>query len=132
MAIKNIKTIKELNLKNYGKPFSVELISNDGGIYEKMAQGVITFNEEEFNIYIFTGIFKKKYSGAVLNYKFNEIKDVNFGKYGFKHPYIQLFVDEERYLIFSYYYQVKDYLEQEKNIKDFFDCLGEIEVEIEE
>lgn len=130
MAIKNIQTIKDLDLLNYGRPFSVELISNDGGIYEKMGQGVITYNEKQFNIYIFEGVFKKKFKRKVLEYKFSDIKDVEFGKYGFKHPYVQIHFKENEYIVFSYYLKIKSHKEQEENINSFFDVLGEIEVEV--
>lgn len=130
MAIKTIETIKDLELLNFGRPFSIELISNDGGIYEKMGQGVITFNEKQFNIYIFEGIFKKKFSGKVLEFNFLDIKDVEFGKYGFKHPYVQIYFKENKYIVFSYYLKIKSYKEQEENINSFFNILGEIEVEV--
>lgn len=130
MGTKVIEMIKNLELLNLGKEFIVEFIPNDGGIYEKINQGVITFNEKEFNIYIFRGIFKKKFNGKTLKYKFSEIKDVDFGTYGFKHPYVKIIFEKDKYLVFSYYLKIKKFAEQEKNIKQFFDILGEIEVKI--
>lgn len=132
MAIKSINEIKELKLKNYGSPFVIEFVPNDGNIYEKMGQGVITYNLKEFNLYIFKGLFKKKYSGQVLSFKYSEIKDVEFGKYGFKHPYVKIIFEKDKYLVFSYFLKIKKYEEQEININNFFEILGEIEVTIEE
>lgn len=131
MAVKVIEMFEDLDLLNLGKKFIVEFIPNDGGIYEKNSRGIITFNKEEFNIYIFEGIFKKRYSGIILKYKFDEIEDVSFGTYGFKHPYVKIVFKKDKYIVFSYYLKIKKYAEQEQNINQFFDILNEIEVEIQ-
>lgn len=127
--MKRIEKIKELNLTNLGNLFLIELIPNDGNIYEGIGEAVITYNEECFNLHIFEGIFKKQYIKS-LEYKFADIKDVEFGKYGFKHPYVQIYFEKDLYLVFSYYLKIKNFSNQEENIKHFFNILGEIEVQL--
>lgn len=129
MRTKIKEQLEDLKLENLGVSFIVQLIPNDGKIYENIAEAVITFNNEEFNVHIFEGLFKKKYINS-LKFKYEDIKDVHFGKYGFKHPYVKIDFDIDVFFVFSYYLKVKGFSLQKENINKFFEILGEVEIEI--
>lgn len=129
MNNKLIKQIKDLSVMKEEAPFIIEIIPNDGLIFENIHQAIITYDDDVFSIYIFKGLFKKTFTGQIEKFKFENITDVEFGKYGFKHPYVKISFSEEKYLAFSYFEKIKSHQEQEKNIKTFFKKLKTIKNE---
>lgn len=126
MTNKLIKQVDDLKLLKDEFPFIIEVIPNDGLIYEGMNQAIITFSEELFTIYLFKGLIRKKFTGEVRDFKFKDITDIEFGKYSFKHPYVKISFNEEEYLVFSYFLKIKNHQKQEDNLKVFFKKLADI------
>lgn len=126
MTNKLIKQIDDLNLLKDGFPFIIEIIPNDGLIYEGINQAIITFNDETFSLYLFKGIFKKSFTGEFEEFKFKDIVDVEFGKYSFKHPYVKISFSEEEFLVFSYFLKAKNHPDQETNFNKFISKLENI------
>lgn len=126
MTNKLIKQVDDLKLLKDEFPFIIEIIPNDGLIYEGINQAIITFNDETFSLYLFKGIFKKTFTGEIKEFKFKDIVDVEFGKYSFKHPYVKISFSEEEFLVFSYFLKVKNHPDQETNFNEFISKLKNI------
>lgn len=130
MPNKKLDELKDLQIFQLNKPFKVEIIPNDGSVLESIGEAIITYDEEKFIVYYFKGIFKRKLTEDNLEFKFSSLSNAEFGKYGFKHPYVKLDLAEEKYLVFSYSFKIKGYAEQTKNIEGFFEILFKRQEEI--
>lgn len=131
MANKKIEIIKNLDVFKLDNPFAVEIIPNEGNVFEKIGEAIITFSQEKFNVYLFKGFFKKKHYESDHEFKFSDIVNVEFGKYSFKHLYVKIDFSEEKYIVFSYYFKLKNYAAQTKNIEEFFSILLKIQKELQ-
>ncbi len=127
------KMIEQLNKQDIklNKTFIGDNVPNDGGIVETIRELIIDFNNKEFNVYVFKGIFKRVYQKKSFSYKFNDIKLVQFGKYSFKHPFIKIGFKDEKYLVFSYFTKIRSHENQNKYLSEFIEKLEEIKENIE-
>ena len=104
------------------KTFKAGILPNDGGIIAGFPETIISFNEEEFYLFIFEGIFRPKYDYK-HQFKFSEIRGIEMGKYHFKNHYLKLIFEDDRYFVFNYFYRVKGAPKQSENVKAFIDKL---------
>lgn len=114
--IKQVKTIDNPPLKHIS---SVGILPNDGGIIAGFPECVLSFDDTNFRLHEFDGIFKPTYQGEVHTFLFSEIKEIEMGKYNFKDNYIKITFKDDKFIAFSYLFNVRKYKEQKENILRF-------------
>ncbi len=120
------KLLEQLNQDElYQNTFKIGFLPNDGKLVEGLEEGIISFNEKSFSIFVFEGIFKPKYKEK-LEFLFAEIKEIEMGKYNFKDRYLKLIFDDEKYLVFNYLLKQRKYKEQALYANKFIDILHNI------
>ncbi len=105
--------------------FKIGFLPNDGKLVEGLEEALISFNDEEFKVFIFEGVFKPKYQ-KTLKFYFKDIKEIEMGKYTIKDKYLKLIFNDEEYLVFSYFYKQRKYEKQAINVEKFLNILYEI------
>lgn len=121
--MKMIDTIKESGLYELSNPTYIGILPNDGGIIEGFPQAILTYDEESFNIYTFSGYFRLKFDKKVYKYKFSDILEIEMGKYNFKENYIKIVFDDEKFIAFNYYKKVRKLENQRGRIELFIKLL---------
>ncbi len=123
------KFIEQLNKETlYEKTFKVGSLPNEGKIMEGLEEAIITFDDNNFIVYVFEGIFKPIYSKK-YQFLFKDIKNIEIGKYNFKDRYLKLFFDEEKHLVFTYLLKQRKYEKQALYVNEFLDVLYKISKE---
>lgn len=130
MINKMILQIKDRNV-DLNNVVIIENIPNDGQIIETIRKLIVEFNEDEFSIYVFKGIFRQKFQDEIYNYKFLDITLVEFGKYSFKHPFIRIGFEDGKFFVFSYFEKVKSHNKQSVNLNTFINKLKNIKENID-
>lgn len=104
--LKKQETIQSTQIVRIG------ILPNDGLIIPGFPEALMSFDEDTFTIYTFDGLLKLTYEGQKYSFHFNEIKEIELGKYNFKDRYLKLTFKDDRYIAFSYHLKDKKYPEQ--------------------
>lgn len=115
--IEQIETTEKIKLQN---PFKIGVLPNDGGIIVGFPEGILSFDEEKFIIYVFDGLIKLTYEGHKISFLYDDIKEVELGKYNFKDNYMKIIFENEKFVAFNYHNKHKKYKEQKDNMDKFF------------
>lgn len=121
-----IDQIKQTSDYSGNKPTYIGILPNDGGIINTFPQAILTFDETTFNVYLFDGLIRLKYAGENYRFSFNDLREIELGKYNFKERYIKLVFSDTRFIAFNYRLKVKDFDVQKENIEAFIDKLEQI------
>lgn len=122
-AIKMINELNEMGVFELTNPTYIGILPNDGGIIEGYPQAILTYNETHFNIYTFKGLMRFKYDGNVYKYAFSDLREIELGKYNFKHPYIKLTFKNDKFIAFTYFKKVRKFPDQSGRIDLFIKLL---------
>lgn len=122
-AIKMIEELKDLGILELKNPTYIGILPNDGDIIPGYPQAILTYDETHFNIYTFKGLFKFKFDGNIYKYAFSDLREIELGKYNFKHHYIKLTFDNEKFIAFTYFKKVRQFPEQQGRINLFIKLL---------
>ena len=125
-AEKLINSLKELKVFEGNRPVYIGMLPNDGQIIAGFPQAILSFDEENFYIYLFQGFVRLKYDNEKFVFKFSDIKEIELGKYNFKERYIKLSFDETHFVAFNYRFKVKGLESQKDNAAEFIRKLEEI------
>ncbi len=104
---------------NQLKPMRIGVLPNDGLIIPGFPEALLTFDLDGFKIYTFEGLIKFTYEHQKYDFKFEEIKEIEMGKYNFKDRYLKITFKDDRYVAFSYHIRDKKYPEQAILIEAF-------------
>lgn len=122
-ATKMIKELKDLGILELKNPTYIGILPNDGDIIPGYPQAILTYDETHFNIYTFKGLIKFKFDGNIYKYAFSDLREIELGKYNFKHHYIKLTFDNEKFIAFTYFKKVRQFPEQQGRINLFIKLL---------
>lgn len=100
-------------------PMRIGVLPNDGLIIPGFPEGLLTFDLEGFQIFTFEGLLKLTYEHQKFVFKFDEIKEIEMGKYNFKDRYLKITFKDDRYVAFSYHLNDKKYPLQSSLIEAF-------------
>lgn len=119
------KFLEQLNEEViFENTFKAGIIPSDG-IIEGFPEIIVSFEENDFFVYVFEGIFKPKFKNK-YEFLFSDIKEIEMGKYNFKDPYIKLIFNDDKHFTFTYLLKQRKYPKQKKYLMKFIDKLYEI------
>ncbi len=124
-----IKQVNELEMPPLSHISSVGILPNDGGVIDGFPDCVLSFNESEFRLHIFRGYLKPKYEGEIKTFLFEDIKEIEMGKYNLKDRYIKIIFKNDKFIAFSYGFKIRKYPSQQENILRFITKLESISKE---
>ncbi|MCU0104317.1 hypothetical protein N7603_01450 [Acholeplasma vituli] len=120
-----MKTLDMIDLLKKTEPnlsttvLRVGVLPNDGNIIPGFPEALLVFDEESFTIYTFEGLLKLTYEDQKYNFRFDEIKEIELGKYNFKDRYLKITFKDDRYIAFSYHLKDKKYPYQSRLVEAF-------------
>lgn len=97
----------------------IGILPNDGLIIHGFPEALLSFDEDTFHIFTFEGLIKLTYEHQKYAFQFDQIKEIEMGKYNFKDRYLKLTFKDDRYIAFSYHVKDKKYPAQSELIKSF-------------
>lgn len=97
----------------------IGILPNDGLIIPGFPEALLSFDEEAFQIFTFEGLIKLTYERQKYTFQFDQIKEIEMGKYNFKDRYLKLTFKDDRYIAFSYHLKDKKYPAQSELIEVF-------------
>lgn len=118
-----IKQIEDKEQKVLSNPFKVGILPNDGGIIIGFPEAILSFDEDSFTIYTFDGLVKLVYEGFHFKFSYDDIKEVELGKYNFKDRYMKVVFEDDKFIAFNYHEKNKKYPNQALNMAKFFDLI---------
>ena len=114
--IELLKTHEEIETNDI---LRIGILPNDGLIIPGFPEALLSFDEDSFDIYTFDGLIKFTYEKQKYSFQFNQIKEIEMGKYNFKDRYLKLTFKDDRYIAFSYHLKDKKYPSQSELIEAF-------------
>jgi hypothetical protein len=105
------------------KPIRIGVLPNDGLIIPGFPEALLTFDLDTFAIYTFEGLIQLTYEHQKYVFSFEEIKEIEMGKYNFKDRYLKITFKDDRYVAFSYHLKDKKYPEQTALVEGFLNKL---------
>lgn len=115
--IEQIEMLEKTKLQN---PFKIGILPNDGGLITGFPEAMLSFNDEAFTIYVLDGLVKLTYERHKINFLYDDIKEVELGKYNFKDDYMKIIFEDDKFIAFNYHNKHRKYKEQKDNMNRFF------------
>ncbi len=128
--IKMIEQIKTNNDYDLNDPIYMGVLPNDGHIIDGYPQAILTFDDDHFIIFTFKGMIRHTYD-KFYKFSFEDITEMQIGKYNFKDRFIKINFGEENYIAFQYFLKVKGHQDQQQNLEKFIKKLESIATIIE-
>ena len=120
-----MKTLDMIDLLKKSEPnlsttvMRIGVLPNDGLIIPGFPEALLVFDDENFTIYTFEGLIKLTYEDQKFDFRFDQIKEIELGKYNFKDRYLKLTFKDDRYIAFSYHLKDKKYPDQSRFVEVF-------------
>lgn len=116
-----IEQIKYKEEKILNHPFKVGILPNSGQIIPGFPEAILDFDETGFGVYTFDGLVKLVYNKQKFHFLYDDIKEVELGKYNFKDRYMKITFEDDKFVAFAYKLNYKKYPFHQENMTLFFD-----------
>ncbi|MDY0210458.1 MAG: hypothetical protein RBQ91_03500 [Acholeplasma sp.] len=123
---KMIAQIESIETSKLNHPFKVGILPNDGKMIVGFPEAILDFDESGFCLYTFDGLVKLTYEGQKYRISYDQIIEIELGKYNFKDRYMKVIVGDDKFVAFSYLLKHRKYPYHAKNMKVFFDKIESI------